>query len=462
MNEDTIESGRRVVVRHEHPVALADMQVMAKSIADSGYFGVKTEAQAMALMLLCQAENIHPVMAMRRYHIIENKPAYRADALQGEFERDGAILWHVRNDTECSATFWRDKDTIKDNSREAVKRAMARYKELKAGKDADDLAWPNEITIIRTFKDAVEKRVACSWDSEKGEWKLKKNWKQSPRQMLHARCLTEGVRAMNPGLVAGIYTEDEIHDFDPDNSDHRPQAEIIERNVREATANAADAKMDAADATVAGVEAEVQVVLNKYDSPYGPTEITEANYKDRIAHFGKPSGRIIGRRVGEMEPQVIEWLYHTWTPSLTPSASDDDMRLKRAVELAHNVVSAQAPTAGDGAADTSKDAGGQPKETAAPSRAKPHDVGAKQAAINDLRQRIDGMVITEEQAISYLIKYFYPGVGADWKELDTMPLNVLLEWCVPVNWKSFVAQYEREAKPQVSQEKPARKRARRK
>jgi hypothetical protein len=89
-------------------VTLSDMQTMARSIAASKMFGVTTEDQALALMLLCQAEGIHPVLALRRYHIIEGRPAYRADALQGEFEKDGAILWHRRDEQECSATFFRD------------------------------------------------------------------------------------------------------------------------------------------------------------------------------------------------------------------------------------------------------------------------------------------------------------------------------------------------------------------
>src|SRR6266478_35635 len=104
--------------------SLSNMQTMAKSIAASKMFGVATEDQALALMLLCQAEGIHPVMALRRYHIIEGRPAYRADALQGEFERTGEILWHVRDEKVCGATFFRDKHKV---NAEAIKRAKQRF-----------------------------------------------------------------------------------------------------------------------------------------------------------------------------------------------------------------------------------------------------------------------------------------------------------------------------------------------
>ena len=112
------------VVRTHIP--LAEMQAMAKSIAASKMFGVDTEDQALALMLLCQAEGIHPVMALRRYHIIEGRPAYRADALQGEFEKEGAILWHERNENECSASFFRDKRAVDGKLRSEQSAGMRR------------------------------------------------------------------------------------------------------------------------------------------------------------------------------------------------------------------------------------------------------------------------------------------------------------------------------------------------
>src|ERR1017187_8567795 len=120
-------------------VSLEELTTMAKSIAESKMFGVTNEAQALALMLLCQAEGLHPVLALRRYHIIDGKPSMRADALQGEFEQVGSILWHERTEKECSATFFREKKQCTDA---AVKRAKTRYKAMKAGEPTADLSEP--------------------------------------------------------------------------------------------------------------------------------------------------------------------------------------------------------------------------------------------------------------------------------------------------------------------------------
>lgn len=420
------------------PIAMADLQTMAKSIAASAMFGVKTEDQAMALMLLCQAEGIHPIMALRRYHIIEGRPAYRADALQGEFEREGAILWHERDEKICAATFWRDKHKMNDA---AIKRAKERYDVMINGGSEARFATPGEITVIRTMVDAVEKKVAMSWNAEKGEYKMKKNWKQSPRQMLHARCLTEGVRAVNPGLVAGIYTEDEVRDSveaEVVNDGATDQAvtstlsEIAERRVRQATANATETAPIVADSNGA--------------NDYGPLNITKDNYGELASHIGQAKGNLLGVKVKDLNGNIITWLFTKWRNGLTPSATDQDMRLKAAVEFAHEAQQEKDSRAGD-AADVVTDA---------PAVSNPTD--AAKAAATDLRQRISDLILTEDQAIKYL-----RGQGmfaGGWTKLEHATESILLYLCTPTGWNTFKKVVEDDVKPkQAAATKPARKRA---
>ena len=470
MNQD-----QQLAARPQVAMSLADLGTMAKSIAASRMFGVDTEDQAMALMLLCQAEGLHPIMALRRYHIIEGKPAYRADALQGEFERDGGILWHERSDTECSATFFRDKKLAEDNV--ALTRARQRYRLLKENKSVADLAMPGELTIVRTLQDAVDKKVAMSWNSEKGEWKMKKNWRQSPRQMLHARCLTEGVRAINPGLVAGIYSEDEIHDMvtlSPEDEDQRPppeRAEVIERNVREATANATGDPLYNSKGEQTGVVAPIGT------NEFGPLTITRDNYRELVLHIGKAQGNLLGKKVGSFAPPVIEWLYNKWRNELSPSASQQDMRLKKAIEYAQDDIKNAPPkeemSAGERKSAESAVRDSRPTEGEAcpatqpmtPERAESilsgkGDIGARQAYINDLRARLEDMVLTEDQAMAHFAKQ---GVSAQgWKSLDDMPDSMLQFLSLPQNWRQFRQTVEAELKPKPSAEAPKKKGGRRK
>jgi hypothetical protein len=43
----------------------------------------------------------------------------------------------------------------------------------------------------------------------------KENWRNYPRAMLRARCISEGIRTVFPACVAGVYTPEEVQDFSP-------------------------------------------------------------------------------------------------------------------------------------------------------------------------------------------------------------------------------------------------------
>ena len=58
-----------------------DIERMGSAIAKSGLFGIKTPEQAIALMLIAQAEGMHPAIAARDYHVISNRPTLKADAM---------------------------------------------------------------------------------------------------------------------------------------------------------------------------------------------------------------------------------------------------------------------------------------------------------------------------------------------------------------------------------------------
>ncbi len=232
----------------------------------------------------------------------------------------------------------------------------------------------------------------------------------------------------------GIMDESEI-EHNGNEFDQRTPSEVAERNVREATANAtgSEAKPDGGDPTLIPNRIE-----NGNNSPYGPKIVTQGNYKERIAHIGKADGRIVGRKVGEMEPPVIKWMHEKWRNSLPPSATEDDLALKKAIEFAYKDLG----SGGEGGSAL----GGDAAKGSAP--AAHSDVGAKQAAINDLRDRIEKMVLTEAQAIGYLEKFGFPVTGCN--KLDDIEEGLLLHLCTPGQWKLFVTLYEKEAKPTVS------------
>lgn len=152
-------------------IPVAEVQTMAVAIAKSGLFGVKTPDQALALMLICQAEGLHPAIAARDYDIIQGRPAKKAEAMLRSFlEAGGKVEWHQLDDKIADAT----------------------------------------------FSHAQGGSVRISWDMERGKQAglaSKDMWKKFPRQMLRSRCISEGVRTVYPSATSGMLAPEEAQDI---------------------------------------------------------------------------------------------------------------------------------------------------------------------------------------------------------------------------------------------------------
>lgn len=154
-------------------VPVDQIERMAVSVARSGLFGVKTPDQAMALMLIAQAEGLHPAIAARDYHVINGRPALRADAMLARFQAAGGkVEWGEYTDTK----------------------------------------------VVGKFSHPSGGSVEIAWTTKMAESAgLTRNptWKSYPRQMLRSRCISEGIRTVFPGVVVGTYTPEEVGDMEP-------------------------------------------------------------------------------------------------------------------------------------------------------------------------------------------------------------------------------------------------------
>ncbi len=153
------------------PVSVSDMERMATSIAKSGLFGMKTVDQALALMVVAAAEGKHPGSVAAEYHIIQGKASLKADAMLARFQQAGGkVEWHDHTDSKVSAT----------------------------------------------FSHAQGGSLRIDWDLARAKAAGlggKDNWAKYPRQMLRARVISEGVRAVFPAVLQGMYTPEEVVDF---------------------------------------------------------------------------------------------------------------------------------------------------------------------------------------------------------------------------------------------------------
>ena len=171
-------------------VPYADIEKMATAVAASKLFGVKNPQEAIALMLVAQAEGMHPATAARDYHVIQGRPALKADAMLARFQQaGGSVQWKVYTDEQVTGVFSHPQG------------------------GSLELTW--------TIQQAKSIGIAG-----------KDNWRNYPRAMLRARCISEGIRSVYPGCVVGVYTPEEVEDFKPTVKD-MGHAEVIDRNTGE-------------------------------------------------------------------------------------------------------------------------------------------------------------------------------------------------------------------------------------
>ena len=155
-----------------HNQSVSDIETMAKAITKSGLFGIKSPDQAVALMLVAQSEGRHPASVASEFDIIQGRPALKAQAALARFQAAGGkIQWTNRGPSKCSAKF-----------------AHAQGGEL-------EITW------------TMERANAAGLTG-------KATWRQYPDQMLSARVVAEGVRAVFPACLNGVYLAEEVQDFD--------------------------------------------------------------------------------------------------------------------------------------------------------------------------------------------------------------------------------------------------------
>ena len=155
-------------------IPFQDMQQMAKAIADSRLFGLTDVNQVLALGMVAQAEGHAFATAARDYHVIQGRPALKADAMMARFQSAGGkVNWEVYTDEKVTGIF----------------------------------SHPNGGSLAVTWTLDQARSI--------GLVKPGSGWQKFPRAMLRSRCISEGIRSVYPGSVTGFYSPEEVADFEP-------------------------------------------------------------------------------------------------------------------------------------------------------------------------------------------------------------------------------------------------------
>ncbi len=192
LTEETIRAidgdllGRVLDATREQRYSVADVKEMATQVGKSNLCGM-TEAQAFVLMMVCEAKGLHPIQAIERYHIIKGRHAMRAEAVLADMIRLGWIVTWIT--------------------------------------EVDD--WTQqEANFKHPVKCPDGKNVRFAWkDAEQAEVTHGDNWRHWGPAMMRARVNTIACRMLDPGIIAGIYTTEEVMDF-KDDSPARPAPRV--------------------------------------------------------------------------------------------------------------------------------------------------------------------------------------------------------------------------------------------
>lgn len=148
-------------------------QKLGEWICKSGLFGVDRPDQGTILGLQCIVEKLPPLELAKRYHFIQGKLSLRADAMLALYrERGGKVVW-LENSDKAARARW-----IYDG---------------------------NDIEISYTSDDA---KAAGLLPPKPGS-----GWAKFPAAMLVARLTSKAVRLLCPEAVTGVYTPEEVQDF---------------------------------------------------------------------------------------------------------------------------------------------------------------------------------------------------------------------------------------------------------
>ena len=169
------------------PTSMESAWTLAKSAAAAGFYRL-TPDQSLMIVLEGNLLGIHPVAALRGFHVIEGRPSPSA----------GLVASLVRH---CPYMRYRVLERT-------VQRCVLEWLEKIDGK------WEQVGFSDFTLEDAA--RMGKGEIVQGGRFVAKKsdsNWAKSPADMNFARAMTRGVRTYCPELTHGpLYLEDELRD----------------------------------------------------------------------------------------------------------------------------------------------------------------------------------------------------------------------------------------------------------
>lgn len=192
-------------------LSYAEIEKVGKAFVASAMFGKDMDrtSKAITKIMAGQELGLAPFASMRAVHVIEGNATLSANTMAGMVKSSGRYDYEVTKKTlkECEVTFYeiRGGKRIKQGS-ETFDMDEARMAGLIDPECPEAPTKHNirSISFYNKWKKQNETKQGC---------KCKDNWKNYPKAMLFARCMSNGVRTFCPDVFSGmlVYTPDELN-----------------------------------------------------------------------------------------------------------------------------------------------------------------------------------------------------------------------------------------------------------
>ncbi len=275
---------------------MEDISRLGVAVAKSGWFGSIGQSTGEMIAMTMLQERISPVTFKKKYHVMgDGSLSVASRAIVSAFKRlGGKMKLHEVGKDKCDITFSYDG---------------------------------NELRYAVTLQEFIDNGVAVS--AKTGA--LKDNWAKFSGDMLYARCCSFAIRKVCPEADDGLYTSEEVADFDDAPAASREpvkidKSEVVSRLAKSESKPAAPSAPSPAPTPASTIEpkaVEAEVVETLPEPQAAPTEPDQPVAPDVEATACPIEGKFFNVPFADMEPDILAFVLMPETaqrhPELTPA-----------------------------------------------------------------------------------------------------------------------------------------------
>lgn len=208
MGNNHDEAGGSQLIKKQ--LSYAEIEQIGKAFVASKMFGDDMDRTSMAItkIMAGQELGLAPFASMRAVHVIEGNATLSANTMAGMVKSSGRYDYTIKKKdlTGCEVEFFE----IRNGKRvsQGVESFDIDEARMAGMFDPECTNAPLEHNIRKI---TMYKKGGGSW--QKDGCNCKANWKNYPKAMLFARCISNGVRTYCPDVFSGmlVYTPDELN-----------------------------------------------------------------------------------------------------------------------------------------------------------------------------------------------------------------------------------------------------------